>query len=47
VNGKMIKLMDLEFIDNQMEQYIKEIGEMIINMVKEKKDVNYLNAIRD
>lgn len=39
--------MDLEFIDNQMEQYIKEIGEMIINMVKEKKDVNYLNAIRD
>lgn len=39
--------MDLEFIDNQMEQYIKEIGKMIINMVKEKKDVNYLNAIRD
>lgn len=38
-NGRMIKLMDLVYIDNKMELFIKVIGKVIINMVKEKKDV--------
>jgi len=38
VNGFLIELMVMEYINKQMEQYMKDIGEMINNMVKVKKN---------
>jgi len=38
-NGQMIEPMVMEFIDKAMELYMKDIGEMINNMERERRNV--------